>query len=266
MQPNTLIIGGYGINCEEETQFAFETAGSRARIVHITDLIADQKQLDQYQILAFPGGFSYGDDTGSGNALAKRIRNEMFDSLQEFIARDTLTIGICNGFQVITNLGLLPAFDKNYGTPSVALVHNDSARYIDRWIDLDFSDIGSPWTHNVRNISLPIAHGEGKVYAHPEILARLNAQSQVAARYTAGEMHQLFGTPINPNGSLEDIAAITDETKKILGMMPHPERAIDFTHLPHWSLLQEQYRRRTIPMPTEGPGLQIFKNGVTYFQ
>src|SRR5665213_712302 len=127
-------MSGYGINCEEETKFAFELAGGNADIVHINDLIVKPEMMKQYQILAFPGGFSYGDDTGSGKAFANKFRNHLQKELDAFIARDTLTIGICNGFQIITNLGLVPG----------ALTHNASAQYINRWIDLEVTGT-SPW-------------------------------------------------------------------------------------------------------------------------
>jgi phosphoribosylformylglycinamidine synthase I len=261
-KPNVLVLTGYGINCDEETKFAFEKAGAKADLVHINDLIEAPKKLDDYQIVAFPGGFSYGDDTGSGNALAWKIRNNL--GIERFTEDDRLVIGICNGFQVLVNLGLLPAIDGRYGYRQAALNHNDSARYLDRWVDLDFNG-KSPWTKGVGRISLPIAHGEGNFYASPEVLKEINARGLVAARYTYGEMCEYQDLQINPNGSAEDIAGITDETGRIFGLMPHPERAISFTQLPNWTLLREQYRRAGKEIPTEASGIQIFKNGVKYF-
>ena len=247
-----LIIGGYGINCERETKFAFEKAGARANIFNITDLIENPRMLDQYQIFVVPGGFSYGDDTGAGNALANRIRNH-------------LVLGICNGFQVLTNLGLLPAFDGNYGDRKVALVPNTSARYSNRWIDLEFSG-NSPWIQGLQRMMLPIAHGEGNFFAEEEVLHKLNEKGLVAARYVKGEICAYQSLPFNPNGSLENIAAITDESGRVLGLMPHPERAIDFTQLPHWTFIRERLKREGIEIPVECPGIQIFKNGVDYFK
>ena len=120
-------MSGYGLNCEEETKFAFESAGGRADIIHINDLIAKPKMLLEYQILVFPGGFSYGDDTGSGKAYANKFKNHLAKELAEFLSRDTLVLGICNGFQIITNLGIL----------SGALAYNKNGKYIDRWVDLE---------------------------------------------------------------------------------------------------------------------------------
>lgn len=260
---NVLVLTGYGINCDEETKFAFEKAGANADIAHVNDLIDGRKRLSDYRILAFPGGFSYGDDTGSGNALANKIKNHLWSELEKFVEWDNLVIGICNGFQVLVNLGLLPALD-GYGKRQAALVHNDSARYLDRWVDLRFSG-KSPWVRGIERLSLPIAHGEGKFFAEPAVLKQLVANSQIAAKYIEGEICKHQNLEANPNGALEDIAGITDKTGRIIGMMPHPERAITFTHLPHWTLLKEKFRREGKPLPEEGPGLQIFRNAVEYF-
>ena len=262
-KPNVLVLTGYGINCDEETKFAFEKAGVKADLVHINDLIEAPKRLDDYQIVAFPGGFSYGDDTGSGNALAWKIRNNL--GIERFTEDNRLVIGICNGFQVLVNLGLLPVIDGQYGHRQVALNHNDSARYLDRWVDLDFNG-KSPWIKGVGRISLPIAHGEGNFYASPEVLKEINARGLVAARYVEGDICRYQSLPANPNGSLENVAGITNETGKVFGLMPHPERAISFTQLPNWTLLMEQYRRAGKEIPEEARGIKIFENGVKYFE
>lgn len=264
-KPKALVLTGYGINCDEETKFAFEKAGAKADLVHINDLIDKHKKLSDYQILVFPGGFSYADDTGAGNALANRIRNHLFDNVKEFVEKDNLAIGICNGFQVMTNLGLLPALDGQYGHRQAALVNNDSARYYDRWVDLKFEG-KSPWIAGIDEISLPIAHGEGKFYADDKILGQIYVRNLIAARYTHGKICKHQNLKANPNGSLEDIAGITDESGRLIGMMPHPERAIDFTHYPNWTFLKEKYKREGKEIPEEGDGIKIFKNGVMYFK
>ena len=150
-KPKVMVMSGYGLNCEEETAFAFEKAGAEADIVHINDLIKKPKMLSKYQILAFPGGFSYGDDTGSGKAYALKFKNHLAKELKEFLSRDTLLIGICNGFQIVTNLGILPG----------ALTYNKNPVYMDRWVDLKAAG-KSPWLAGIEKISLPIAHGEGR--------------------------------------------------------------------------------------------------------
>ena len=261
--PNVLIMSGYGINCEEETKFAFEKAGAKAEIVHINDIINGMKKLSEYQILAFPGGFSYGDDTGSGNAFANRIKNNFWDKIRKFIDEGNLMIGICNGFQIMANLGLFDVID-DYGVPQVALAHNTSARYYDRWVDLEVHN-NSPWLAGIKKISLPIAHGEGRFYAEPNTLKEIDEKKLVALKYFSGEMCEYQNLEANPNGSLNNIAGITDKSGRLLGMMPHPERAIDFTHLPNWTLLKEKFKREGIKIPVEGPGLKIFRNAVDYF-
>jgi len=264
-KPKALIIAGYGINCEEETALAFTKAGGESRVVHINDLIEKQQLFSEFQMMAIPGGFAFGDDTGSGNAFAQKMKHHLWGSLMSFVKEDHLIIGICNGFQVLTNLGLLPALDNAYGSREVALIHNDNATYTDRWVDLKIQST-SPWYQHISTISLPIAHGEGKFYASPEILHRLREKKMIAATYTLGEICTYQSLPANPNGSIEDIAAITNEDGKILGMMPHPERAISFTQLPHWTFLKEMYQRQGKPVPVDGPGIQIFQNAIQYFQ
>ena len=262
-KPRVLIFSGYGLNTEDETKSAFEMAGATADIVHINDIIARPAMLDKAQIVVFPGGFSYGDDTGSGKAYGNRVKQHLGESLQKFLARDTLAIGICNGFQIITNAGILPG----------ALISNDSARYICRWVDLSteggYASGGevnkSPWLAGIKTLSIPIAHGEGKYYAPAETLAKLKSENAVALRYVEGETSKHFDMPANPNGSLENIAGITGYNGRVLGLMPHPERAVRFTQLPHWTYLKEKLVREGKELPTEGPGLQMFKNAVNYF-
>lgn len=254
-KPKVLVFSGYGLNCEEETLFAFKKAGARGDIVHINDLIANFYKLKNYQILAFPGGFAYGDDTGSGNAYANKLKNHLWEEIQNFVKADNLVIGICNGFQILVNLGLLG---------KVMLLHNTSARYTVRWVDLKIEN-KTPWFKGIDKISLPIAHGEGKFYASKETLLTLEKNKQIAARYVKGEICNFQNLPPNPNGSLEDIAAITDQSGRILGIMPHPERAQFFTQLPNWTYLKEKYIREGKKLPKVGPGLKIFENAVKYF-
>lgn len=254
-KPKIVILSGYGLNCEEETQYAFNIAGGEADIVHINDLAANPKKLQAYHILAVPGGFSYGDDTGSGKAYANKIKNHLRQALNHFISRDKLVIGICNGFQILTNLGLLPG----------ALTFNSNARYTDRWVDLRLNS-QSPWLSGIKNLSVPIAHGEGRFVAGKATLLQLKKQRQIAAVYYKGGICKYQALEPNPNGSTLDIASLTSENGKILGIMPHPERAMFFTQLPNWPLLKQKYLRQDKPLPRFGPGLQIFKNAINYFK
>ncbi len=253
-QPRAIIFSGYGLNCEEETKFAFELAGARADIVHINDLVAKPRLLAQYQILAVPGGFSYGDDTGSGKAYANKLKNHLSAELAKFAEADKLGIGICNGFQVLTQAGLLPG----------ALAVNDNTRYTVRWVDLKISS-QSPWLKGLKTLSLPIAHGEGKFYADKRTLASLKKRGQIGLTYSSGEICAYQNLPANPNGSLLNIAGITSRNGRILGLMPHPERAMFFTQLPNWPYLKEKLRRAGQALPVDGPGIRIFKNAVEYF-
>ncbi len=262
--PKTLVLTGYGINCEEETAFAFGQAGSSTQTIHINDLIAQPSLLKSVEILAIPGGFSFGDDTGSGNAFAQKLKNNLWPEIEKFVEGDHLVIGICNGCQILSNLGLLPVMDDQYGQRSLAFIHNDNALYTDRWVDLNIEGQG-PWLTGLTSLTVPIAHGEGKVYASPLVLGQLEERKQVAARYVHGEMCRHFQLEANPNGSAHNIAAATDPSGRVLGIMPHPERSIHFTQLPHWTYLKSQYQRQGLAIPEVGPGLELFQNAVKYF-
>ena len=247
------MLAGYGLNCEVETLRAFTMVGCAGDIVHVNDLIKEPTLLNQYNILAFPGGFSYGDDTGSGRAYANKIKNTLGKELRAFVKRDTLTIGICNGFQILTQIGLLP------GT----LLHNEQARYVDRWVDVQVEG-DSPWLKGSKEISLPIAHGEGRYYIDETGKKKLQRDNTIVGRYVRGEVATWADLPGNPNGSLDDIVGVTANDGRVIGMMPHPERAVSFLQLPHWTYLKETtYEDKSLP--TVGPGLQLFKNAAKYF-
>ena len=257
LRPKIIIMSGYGLNCEEETKFAFESAGGMADIVHINDLIAKPKMLFKYQILVFPGGFSYGDDTGSGKAYANKFKNHLAEELREFLYGRTLAIGICNGFQIMTNLGILPG----------ALTYNKNGKYIDRWVDLATSLQGSgesrkvfksPWLKGIKKISLPIAHGEGHYVIDKKEYRKMKTNKDIAFVYTKGEICKFQNLEKNPNGSDYDIACVLAYNGRVLGLMPHPERAMFSHQSPLW------YKNKKIPK--DGKGLQIFKNAINYFR
>ncbi len=256
IKPKVLIFSGYGLNGETETAFAFELAGAKADIVHINDLIDGYYKLSNYQIIALPAGFSYGDDTGSGIAFANRIRNHLFDDLLRFIEMDRLIIGICNGFQIITNLGILP---------EVALLANSSARLVARWVDMKVEKNASPWLVGIDNLSMPVAHGEGRLYAPDIVLNKLQKNNQIVLRYFKGQTSSFQNYEANPNGSTDDIAGIINQTGRVLGLMPHPERAMFFNQLPHWTLLKQKYEKEGKQLPKFGPGIKIYQNAVNYF-
>lgn len=189
-KPKVIVLSGYGLNCEEETKFAFERVGGVADIVHINDIIEKPQILEEYHIMAFPGGFSYGDDTGSGKAYANKIKNHLKKEFEQFLERNTLAIGICNGFQIMTNLGILPG----------ALSTNKNGKYIDRWVDLEVKG-KSPWLFGIKKISLPIAHGEGKYLIDKKEYLKMKNKKEIAFTYTNGEICTFQNLEKNPNGA-----------------------------------------------------------------
>ncbi|MFA5948409.1 MAG: phosphoribosylformylglycinamidine synthase I [Candidatus Gracilibacteria bacterium] len=267
MTPKAIIITGYGINCEEETAKVFELKGAESKIMHINDIIENPKVLNDYQIMAFPGGFSYGDDTGSGNALANRIKNNINDDFLKFAREDKLIIGLCNGFQMLVNLGLVPALENDYGKIQATLMHNKTARYECRWVYLKNTSKKCIWTRDVEMLHVPIAHGEGNFYADEKTIEKIIKNDQIAFKYVDENgfpANQKF--PINPNGAMLDIAGICDESGRILGMMPHPERFNNFFNEISWPIKKEKILREGGKINNEGEGLKIFENAIKYFQ
>ncbi|HEY5713905.1 MAG TPA: phosphoribosylformylglycinamidine synthase I [Candidatus Gracilibacteria bacterium] len=265
MPPKVLILSGYGINCEEETAFAFTRAGGSAELVHINDLIESPERLKDFQIFMIPGGFSYGDHTGAGKGMANKILNNLREEVLHFVKnRDTLTLGICNGFQVLASLGLVPALDGKYGERQVALIKNDSDRYQCQWVKLKNNNPDGIFTRDMNDLYCPIAHGEGKVFAEASVLDQLEAHNQIAFTYTDNPHDPLL--PQNPNGSLRDIAGITDQSGRVLGMMPHPERSIFFHQRPDFTNLRETLIRNGEALPYMHDGIKLFENAISYFQ
>lgn len=265
MNAKALVIAGYGLNCEEETAFAFEHVGFNAQIMHINDLIENPAVLNDVQVLNVPGGFSYGDDTGSGNAFAQKMRLTLGDALKEFIERDTLTIGICNGCQVVVNLGLAPAIDNQYGVRQVAVTHNASARYQCRWIDMKVEKTNSPWLQNIDTLHIPVAHGEGRFMMDDGTLKTLQDNNQIALRYTKDSNPANGEFPFNPNGSTDDIAGITDESGRVLVLMPHPERGMFAWQRDDYAALKDKARRNGQALNDNADGLTLFQNAAEYF-
>ncbi|MCK9581530.1 MAG: phosphoribosylformylglycinamidine synthase subunit PurQ [Methanoregula sp.] len=260
-----LIMSGFGINSEMETQVALNRAGMDADIVHINDLIDNRTQLCDYRLLVFPGGFSYGDDTGAGNAYANRVRNNLWKDVEEFLDGDNLILGICNGFQILANLGLVPAFDRQYKR-DIALMPNRKGVLECRFVTLKPS-ADNLWTKGIERIYCPVSHGEGNFSCSKETLDKIRRRKMIAFTYCREDLNPANGEyPYNPNGSVEDIAGITSTDGKVLGMMPHPERAMEFVNLYDWPLKKEQMKRQGIPVPAESMNMQFFKNVVEYFR
>lgn len=265
---NALVLSGYGLNCEAETAYTFEQAGAIPHRVHINDLIDGNVSLDQFQIMAFIGGFSWGDDHGAGVVQAVRMRTNIGEKLLSFIEQGNLVIGICNGFQCLVNLGLLPGIEGDYTTRSVALTFNDCGNFRDDWVHLQV-DAASPcvFTKGLQHLEFPIRHGEGKFYTEPAMLQKLIANHQVVVRYALPDGQPAQGVfPHNPNGSIEDIAGICDTTGRVFGLMPHPEAYNHWTNHPQWSLAKENAKRSQAGDAAGiTPGVQLFKNAVDYF-
>lgn len=261
-----LVLRSPGTNCDEETARAFALAGAETESIHVGALIRGERRLDEFGILAFPGGFSYGDDLGAGTVLANRIRSRLADELRAFVASGRLVIGICNGFQVLVRLGLLPGWE---GGKAISLVENASGKFEDRWVKLRVEADGCPFLGGKGTIlGLPVAHREGRfVTRDPEVLERLEAGGQIALRYVSGEggaarsSHDSAPYPENPNGSVAAIAGITNPAGNVLGLMPHPERHVRALHDPLWTR-----RANGIPEPEErsGDGFPIFERAVQH--
>jgi phosphoribosylformylglycinamidine synthase len=260
-----IIMSGFGINSEMETQEVLARAGMTSDIVHINDLIAGRNRLSDYRLLVFPGGFSYGDDTGAGNAYANRLRNNVWEDLMEFLDGDNLVLGICNGFQILANLGLVPAFDRQY-IRNIALMPNRNGRLECRFVTLK-PEADNLWTRGIERMYCPVAHGEGNFYCSKETMQRLKQQKMIAFTYCHEDLHPAEGVyPFNPNGSMGDIAGITSANGRVLGLMPHPERAMEFVNLYDWPLRRELMKREGLAAPVESLNMQFFRNIVEYFR
>ena len=237
------IVTGYGINAEEELALAFDRSGAASQPVHIQDLIDEPDRALAFSIIAFPGGFSYGDHLGSGLLFAHLVRRHLRPQLERFVAGGGLLLGVCNGFQVLAKMGVLPNLDGTWN-PSVSLVHNESGLFEDSWVSVEFVP-ESPclWTQGLEPMELPIRHGEGRfIAATPQHLDRLESDHLIAVRYRGR----------NPNGSQNAVAGITDPTGRILGLMPHPEAFLYPENHPRWARTPIDSAR----------GLELFANGV----
>jgi len=252
-----IVLRAAGINCDMETEYALELAGAAAQRVHINRIIEDKKLLEEFQILVFPGGFSYGDDVAAGKILANQVVHHLSEPVLKFIDDGKLVLGICNGFQVLVKTGILPGDDSTRRQEDVTITYNDSGKFEDRWVYLAPQTEKCIFIEPGRQIYLPVAHGEGKVVAKDETaLEKLKSKGQIAFKYV-NENGREDGYPVNPNGSVDSIAGLTDSTGRVLGLMPHPERHVRPTQHPHWTRLREK---------ADADGMTIFNNAVKYIQ
>jgi phosphoribosylformylglycinamidine synthase len=262
--PKALVIRAAGTNCDAEMLRAFEMAGAKAELVHLDRLIEEPQRLEEFDLFGFPGGFSYGDDIASGRVFAMKVRERLYPALRQAVIRGCPMIGACNGFQVLVQVGLLPGPATGEPWPedapprqTVALTDNQDARFHDRWVGVRFEPASvCIWTKGLseeidaavaRDIrQLPVAHGEGRLIASDRsIISAMERSGQVVLRYTD-----------NYNGSESAIAGICDASGRILGLMPHPERYLDWTRHPYWTRLDSSIKKG----PT--PGLRMFMNAV----
>ncbi|MCP3944207.1 MAG: phosphoribosylformylglycinamidine synthase subunit PurQ [Desulfobacteraceae bacterium] len=264
-----LILTGFGLNCDNETALAFDLAGAQSHRVHINSLISGREKLENYHILAFGGGFSWGDDHGAGVIQALKLKNHIGQDLLSFVEAGKLVIGICNGFQALVNLGLLPGLDTDYTRRSVCITFNDCGNFRDQWVRLTGNG-ASPcvFSKGIELADYPIRHGEGKVVADPGVIEQLVANNQVVFQYADSKGSPAKGVfPLNPNGAMADIAGLCDPSGRIFGLMPHPEAYNHFTNHPDWTRKKEQFKRRGEKMDTGmTTGIRLFKNGVDYIQ
>lgn len=267
MKLKALVPTGHGINCEYETRFALETAGFDAvDLVHLNALTDGEIDPLNYHIVVFPGGFLDGDDLGAAQACANRIRHSrvnherLIDRFVTFVQDGGLVLGICNGFQLLTKLGMLPATGGDYTKRDITLTGNNSGRFEDRWVSLIVDRASNCiFTRGLERLYLPIRHGEGKIVGRTAGLsAALVKNHQAPVRYAFQDTDEpTMHYPFNPNGSEEAIAGLSDATGRVFGMMPHPEAFLHRTNHPRWT-------RETLP--EEGDGLSIFRNAVRFLR
>jgi len=248
--PRVVVLKTDGINCDEETQYAFEKAGARAEIIHLNQF-REEKKFADFEIIVIPGGFSYGDDVAPGRVMAVELQTQFADQLLEHVGEGRFVIGICNGFQVLVQTGLLPfgeliSLDKT----RASLTANNSGRFESRWVYVSPQISACPFVIEDEPLRMPVAHGEGKFVTDLKTLLQLEEGGQITFRYARVDGSATMDYPANPSGSYHAIAAICDRTGKIFGLMPHPERNVEAYHDPN-------FRRSGGREPS---GLKLIKN------
>ncbi len=262
-----MVIAGNGTNCEREVAFACRQAGAEvSEIVHIAELLAGRVKLEDYHLLNLAGGFLDGDDLGSAKAGANRLlyarvadsEQTIADQLKQFVADGKLVMGVCNGFQLMVKMGLLPALAGNQ-QQSCSLTINDGGRFEDRWTWLKVNpESACVFTRGLEKLYLPVRHGEGKFVADSrETLQRLEEQHLSVVKYADADGQPTMVYPDNPNGSLAAIAGVCDPSGRLFGLMPHPEAYLHRTHHPRWT--RED-------LPEEGMGLWLYRNAVNFIR
>ncbi|MDL2306677.1 phosphoribosylformylglycinamidine synthase subunit PurQ [Desulfovibrio sp. OttesenSCG-928-C06] len=268
-QVSALIITGYGTNCEVECEYAARVGGAdKTRIIHFSELQSGEVRLADYNFLIFPGGFLDGDDLGAAQAAAQRWQyakddknQPLLDQLRAFLDQGGIAIGICNGFQLMVKLGLLPALDGGYFQRQSSLTHNASARYEDRWCWLKVNaDSPCVFTRGLDYLYLPVRHGEGRFVPQDDAtLERITKENLISLQYAHPDNREVtMEYPYNPNGSPLGIAGICDPSGRIFGLMPHPEA---FNHKTNHPERPDLAGKEAITL-----GTVLFENGVKYLK
>lgn len=253
MKVNVCILQSDGTNCDNELFYAFKKFGGKPQFVHVNELRNKSKSLKNFDILALPGGFSYGDDVASGKIWAIELISFLKDEIENFKKKGGLILGICNGFQVLVRTGLLPF--GNLRKMDATLVANDSGHFECRWVDLKVGKSKCVFLRGDYNIGhFAVNHGEGKFFGNAETLKKVEAQNLVVFRYVDEKGNPTQKYPENPNGSFNAIAGVTDPSGRILGLMPHPEKFVEITQYPNW-------RRNKIKKPH---GAFIFEDMIKF--
>ncbi len=251
-----VVLRAAGTNCDGETVAALEAAGARAERVHVNRLLGDASILDDIELLVFPGGFTFGDDISAAAVLAFTLKKQLLPQLNAFVDSGRLVLGICNGFQVLVRLGLLPGRSGHVG-----LLPNHSGRFENRWVRMRSGSTPGPWLEPDVDYFFPVAHAEGRLEWFPAESGAPFPEAQIALRYVGDETPVRY--PENPNGSFLDIAGITNSVGNVLGLMPHPERFIRPVHHPAWTRFRRPDgsppRESDLPVPL---GLALFRRVV----
>lgn len=256
MKPKVLILFAPGTNFDEETKYAFEKVGARAFVMPMSEVMKNPKILKQYQILDFPGGFSYGDDLLAGKIWANQVRVYLLSEIEKFLKQGGIIIGVCNGFQVLMRTGLLPGFGKIHQT--AGLIFNEKQKFECRWVKLKMTKNRCVFLQNasIDRGELPVQHGEGRFFVSDnQILKKLIDNKQIVFRYTDGKGEETLSYPQNPNGSIDAIAGICDPTGQIFGMMPHPEHFMENWQYPNFR--REKLKGQCF-------GFKIYKSAVNF--
>jgi phosphoribosylformylglycinamidine synthase subunit PurQ / glutaminase len=265
-----LVITGFGINCEEEMAAAYRLAGAEAEIVHLNDIFSEKKSIHDYDIMNFPGGFSFGDDLGSGKVLSNKMKFKklksgklFFNDIKDFLNKGKFVFGVCNGFQFLVKMGLLPNIGNDFDQ-QVTLTGNNSGKYEDRWVHIKVNENSkTPFLKGIQKLFVPVRHGEGKmIFKNKEMMEIVRQKNLNCLTYCDEDGNETDEYPLNPNGSDLNCAGLTNETGRVFGLMPHPEAFLSLYNHPNWG----QLKRENPDISEDGEGLQIFMNIVEHIK